>query len=83
MTLHDTYCAGLEALGCERLPKRNKYTMYRYTSAKGVNRVFFVGKAGALRMSPRANAATSHPCSDALKARIVEALRYSVPIEAY
>jgi len=71
MTLHDRYCAGLTALGCERLPKRNKYTMYQYRGK--VDRVFFVGTSGALRMSPRANAATSHPCSDALKARVLAA----------
>jgi len=74
MTLHDAYCLGLAKLGCEPMPKRNKYTMFvRPASECGQRqaRYFFVGTAGALRHSRRANAATSVPCSDALKTAVL------------
>lgn len=69
-TLHDRYCIGLEALGCHRLPPRNKFTMYQ---ADEGGTVFFVGRAGALRKASRANAAMSRPCTDKFKEYVLNA----------
>jgi hypothetical protein len=73
MTQHDRLCAGLEAMGAERLPKRNKYTMFKITKPSG-DRFYFVGKAGALRFSIRhANAALSISCNDEFKRKVMNA----------
>jgi hypothetical protein len=69
MTIHDKLCAGLEALGAVKLPKKNKYTMYNLN-----NRVYFVGKAGALRVCLRANAAASIPCTDFFREKVLMAV---------
>jgi hypothetical protein len=60
MTQHDKLCAGLRKMGAIEMPKKNKYTMFRSINGK----YYFVGKAGALRVSSRPNAATSIPCND-------------------
>jgi hypothetical protein len=59
MTQHDKLCARLRELGAVEMPKKNKYTMF-----KRGERYYFVGKAGALRVSARANVATSISCND-------------------
>jgi hypothetical protein len=48
MTQHDRLCHGLEVMGATKLPKRNKYTMFKL----GVH-YYFVGTAGALRIASR------------------------------
>jgi hypothetical protein len=67
-TQHDILCAGLEALGGAILPKRNKYTVYKL----GVH-YYFVGKAGALRIASRQNAAASIPCNDRFRRSVINA----------
>lgn len=63
MTQRDKLCAGLREMGATEMPKKNKYTMFHKLNGT-VNRYYFVGKAGALRVSSRPNAATSIPCND-------------------
>jgi hypothetical protein len=68
-TLYERYCAGLAAMGMTRMPSRNKYTMF----AREDGMLFFVGVSGALRVNTRANAASSRPCSEAFKQRVLNA----------
>jgi hypothetical protein len=66
-TLHERYCAGLTAMGMSRIPSRNKFTMFTHG-----DRFYFVGVSGALRVNTRAAAASSWPCSDTFKQRVLD-----------
>lgn len=73
-TLHDRFCIGLERLGALTMPKKNKYTMYKFpTQGVWTARFIFVGKAGALRQCLRPNSTQSVPCSDRFKQMILDA----------
>jgi hypothetical protein len=76
-TQHDTLCAGLEALGGVRQPKRNKYTVLKL----GVH-YYFVDKAGALRIASRQNAAASIPCNDRFRQHVIDAQSPTALLEA-
>ena len=74
MTLHDRFCRGLEAMGFTPFHSRNMYTMYmRQETERTPVRYVFVGKAGALRVNSRPNAATSRDCGDSVKAMVLDA----------
>lgn len=78
MTQHDRLCLGLEALGAEKLPQRGKYTRYkRLVPTKSwpfaAARFYFVGKAGALRVSKRDAQTTSVPCNDTFRQQVLDA----------
>jgi len=76
MTQHDRLCAGLEALGAVKMPKRNKYTMYLFEDV-----YWFVGRAGALRVCNRPNAAMSTPALMRRRQRVLDAPLNKLGIE--
>ena len=68
LTQHDRLVAGLHTLGAITLPKRNKYTMLQLGT-----KYYFVSKAGTLRWSSRASAATSIRCGDRFRQKMLNA----------
>ena len=73
-TIQDRLCDGLICLGMAEIKKTTKYR--RFVSG---NTHYFVGKAGALRVSRTGNLADTVRCSDAYREKVLNAVSMESP----